>query len=362
MRVLFTSSLSYPPQDAGGSKSSTHALCLGLKKGGHEVALLCGLEKDGWFGLWARLRRKISRQHNFPVDHFFHYPAYRGWAVADGIPEVSQRFRPDIAVADAGQTILLAKALVKAGIPTVVYIHDVEFDRMGGAPFADAMMIYISNSDFTASVLSRQFGIDSIVIPPLVYPEHYQVHSDRSHVLHINPHPIKGIDITMELARRRPDIPFVIIEAWILSVALLDKYRGMASKLPNVVWKERMPDMRKVYQHTRIVLAPSQWDEAWGRIATEPHVSGIPVIASARGGFPESVGPGGLLVDPSAPIDAWLEALSRLWDNPEEYVRFATAASLYSNRPEIQPDFLLSKFANALENHIKATNKLPRCN
>src|SRR5665647_1538905 len=154
MRVLFTSSLSYPPQDAGGSKSSTHALCLGLKKGGHEVALLCGLENDGWFGLWARLRRKISRQHNFPEDHFFHYPAYRGWAVADGITEVSQRFRPDIAVAEAGQTILLAKALVKAGIPTVVYIHDVEFDRMGGAPFADPMLIYISNSNFTASVLS----------------------------------------------------------------------------------------------------------------------------------------------------------------------------------------------------------------
>lgn len=355
MRVLFTSSLSYPPQDFGGSQSSTHAFCLGLKKRGHEAALLCNFENNGWFGLWTRLRRKISRRHNFPADHFFHYPAYRGWEIADGIPEVSQRFRPDIAVAGAGQTIRLAKALVKAGIPTVVCIRDVEFEQMGGSPFADPMVSYIANSDFTASVLSRRFGIDSVVIPPLVYPEHYQVHSDRSHVLHVNPHPSKGIDITMELARRRPDIPFIIIEAWNLRDALLDKYREMASKLPNVTWKERMSDMRKVYQHTRIVLAPSQWNEAWGRIATEPHVSGIPVIASTRGGLPESVGPGGLLVDPDAPIDAWLEALSTLWDNPKEYVRFATAASLYSKRPEIQPDFLLNKFANVLESHIKTS-------
>lgn len=358
MRVLFTSSLSYPPQDAGGSKASTHALCLHLKEGGHEVALLCGLENNGWFGLWTRLRRKISRRHNFPVDHLLHYPAYRGWSAADGMPEVSQRFRPDIAVADAGLTMLLAKAIIKEGIPTVVCIRDVEFDRMGGLPFADPMLTYVANSDFTASALRRQFGIDSIVIPPLIYPEHYRVNSDRSHVLHINPHPVKGIDITLELARRRPDIPFVIIEAWILSDTLLNKYRGMASKLPNVIWKERTSDMRKVYQHARIVLAPSQWDEAWGRIATEPHVSGIPVIASARGGLPESVGPGGLLVDPAAPIDAWLEALSALWDNPQEYERRAAAASQYSRRPEIQPAYLLNKFANILQDHIKVTTAL----
>ena len=38
----------------------------------------------------------------------------------------------------------------------------------------------------------------------------------------------------------------------------------------------------------------------FGRIAVEPQFSGIPVVASDRGGLPEAVGPGGVLIDPAA--------------------------------------------------------------
>src|SRR3546814_9881685 len=43
-------------------------------------------------------------------------------------------------------------------------------------------------------------------------------------------------------------------------------------------------DMREVYRRTHTLLVPSQWEEAWGRVATEAQFSGIPVLASDRGG------------------------------------------------------------------------------
>src|SRR5690606_8931945 len=122
--------------------------------------------------------------------------------------------------------------------------------------------------------------------------------------------------VAFGLAERRPDIPFLFVEAWRLSPDVRRAFRDRAARLPNVEWSERVSDMRTVYRRARIALVPSAWEEAWGRIVTEAQVSGIPVLASDRGGLPESVGPGGLLVDAEAPLEAWADALTRLWDDP----------------------------------------------
>src|SRR5690606_10381337 len=103
-------------------------------------------------------------------------------------------------------------------------------------------------------------------------------------------------------------------------------------------------DMRPLYSRARLLLAPSQWREAWGRVATEAQVNGIPVLASARGGLPESVGPGGLLVEHDAPLEAWLAAFSEIWDDPVRYERYSTEAKRHSLRPEIQPDQIVREF------------------
>jgi glycosyltransferase involved in cell wall biosynthesis len=119
----------------------------------------------------------------------------------------------------------------------------------------------------------------------------------------------------------------------------------------NVEWGARVADMREVYGRARFVLAPSAWEEPWGRIATEAQVSGIPVLASDRGGLPEAVGPGGILLDPEGPFDRWIEALSALWDDPEVLHRYGEAARLHSARPEIQPERLAGRFRCILADH-----------
>jgi glycosyltransferase involved in cell wall biosynthesis len=106
--------------------------------------------------------------------------------------------------------------------------------------------------------------------------------------------------------------------------------------------------MRSVYGDARIVLAPSLWNEGWGRVASEAQVSGIPVLASTRGGLIEAVGPGGLLVDPEAGIDTWAHALSDLWDIPMVYDQLSRLAFLHARRPDFQPDAVISQLIQIL--------------
>ena len=81
---------------------------------------------------------------------------------------------------------------------------------------------------------------------------------------------------------------------------------------------------------------------------TEAQLSGIPVLASAIGGLPESVGPGGILVPRGSDIEVWNEHLRRLWSSDAEYARYRRLALDHSQRPEIDHDRLLNRFLEAV--------------
>jgi glycosyltransferase involved in cell wall biosynthesis len=87
-------------------------------------------------------------------------------------------------------------------------------------------------------------------------------------------------------------------------------------------------------------------------VVTEAHCSGIPVLASRRGGLPESVGPGGLLIEHDAPLALWRDALSRMWDDHATYAALVTAAERYAMRPEIQPSVLIDRFTAFVAEHV----------
>lgn len=354
LRVLFATTQSYLPQRTGGSTVSTHHLCMELMERGESPGVLAGLDTSGWFGLLTRIRRKLPPGRDFPSDRRMGYPVFRGFDPTAGAPEVAATFQPSVAVLQAGRMVPVAAALLDADVPAVYYLRDVEFDRLGGRLEVRPGLRFVANSEFTASRAREDFGVDADVIPPLVRPEAYRTESDRSQVLFVNPHPFKGVDIAFELATRRPDIPFLFLEAWGVREDLRDEYTRRAAALPNVTWSPRVTDMREVYRKARVVLVPSRWEEAWGRIPTEAHVSGIPALASDRGGLPESVGPGGILVDPDGPISNWEEGLARLWDDTGEYRRMVERAEEYSRRPEIQPDNLIARFIRILREHASS--------
>ncbi len=345
MRILFGTGHSYLPQRAGGSQSSTHDLCVELQKQKKEPAVLASIEPEGWLGLRNRLERKVMRSRDYPMDRIMGYPVYRGWHPEQGVAEVVARFKPDVAILQAGNPLTLAKPLLDQEVPTIVYLRDTLFHELGGRVSDLPRLRYIANSNFTAARFQAEFGLSAPVIPPLVRPEAYKTETRRSSVVFINPHPYKGAEIAFGLAAARRDIPFLFVEGWPLSEEVMADYKARAATLDNVTWLPRHGDMREIYAKARIVIAPSlkERGEAWGRIATEAQFSGIPVIASNSGGLPESVGPGGLLVEPSDSLEAWTAALSKLWDDREQYQAHADTALQYAQRDEIKPDMLIRR-------------------
>jgi glycosyltransferase involved in cell wall biosynthesis len=154
-------------------------------------------------------------------------------------------------------------------------------------------------------------------------------------VTFINPHPKKGRDIAIGIARLCSEIPFVFVESWPLSPDERQELTQKLTTVPNVTLLAPCDDMSQVYGKCRILLAPSVWEEAYGRVATEAQASGIPVIGSTRGGLPEAIGPGGILFDPDAPVADWAAAVRKLWHDSRRYDELSAAARAHTLRPEI---------------------------
>ncbi len=143
------------------------------------------------------------------------------------------------------------------------------------------------------------------------------------------------------------------------------------SGIKNLRIMPNTPDARKFYAVSKLLLMPSLVENA-GFIAMEAMTNGIPVLASNRGGLPETIGgsphaatsphpnplpvgegtscphlnllpegegSGGFLLDiparytpetreaPTAEeVEPWVETIIRLWDDAAEYERASRAA------------------------------------
>ena len=333
MRILFTLGDTYSPQRSGGVQSSTDESIGALVTQGHRAAVACALGSGGWTEWQCRVQRVVGRT-KFARTDFNGYPVYRAWN-PENLSEVVERFQPDIAVLQNGLTVPMANGLKALGIPCVIYFRNVEFDELDGDAGLLAGLGYISNSMFTASRVKERYGFDSAVIRPFVDPEKYVTSTTGENVTFINPYPEKGVDIAIAIAERCPDIPFAFVESWALDDQRRSTLQDRLKSLPNVTLHPRTSHMKRVYSKARILLAPSRWEEAWGRVATEAHLSGIPVVGSRQGGLPEAIGPGGVTVAIDAPIEHWVAAVRMLWDDKTTYAQLSSRALAFSRRPEM---------------------------
>ncbi len=362
MKILFATGHPHLPQFSGGSQSSTHELALELMRHGHQVSVLAALWSTGYIGLRNRILMKLLSREIIRDDGVG-YPVYRKWFVWENLGGLLQELKPDVALVQAMKPVPVAQELMDNHVPTIVYLRDVEFKDLGGDPRTLGGIKFIANSQFTAERFLTAFGIASTVVPPLFHAQHYRTSCTRENVTFINPSPNKGLDIALALAESCPEIPFVFVESWPLDADKKRDLLGALARLPNARFQPRTRDMRAVYRAARIVLMPSRWEEAWGRVASEAHFSGIPILASTRGGLPESVGPGGVLIDPDAPREAWTQALRRLWTDQAYYQQMSHAALAYSARDAIRPERQIEALLSVAEQavHARTATKAAAC-
>jgi glycosyltransferase involved in cell wall biosynthesis len=344
MKILFVNDY-HVPQLYRGTEVNTHAMCQMLRHMGHDVSVICALKADGLLGFWSRVKLKAPPRPQWVTDQAAGYRTYRTWHVARVLADVVRSAAPDVVVLQTGSEEVL-EAAAKLSVPICLYFHFVP--EQPAIP-AFQQVTYMTNSLFCQRRVIENFGIESTIVRPLVIPAHYRTAVDRAEVTAFAMTHIKGADIVLDLAKALPQVPFRIFANQGSRMPVNDILFDRAKALPNVTLSAPQRSGGQVYARTRVVLAPSRWEETWGRMATEAHVNDIPVLASNRGGLPESVGRGGLCLPVDAPIEVWRDALQTMFEDATAYARYQEEVRAQRSSPLIDPDAICGTFMAELE-------------
>jgi glycosyltransferase involved in cell wall biosynthesis len=366
MRVLLAQRLPWLPGLVGASKFNVHLLeALGRRHHCRMLALASQSEGD-----WSldELRRAARARGIAEVrsarDAAVHvqggvefHAAPDGRRLWNLLAAQIRDFEPDAILISEDRTFLgLATAMEEAGPGRVTYIaHSQSTLPFGPESFAPdpaktgvlrraAGMLVTSN--YVREYVQRWSGLHADVLAIPAYgsgPFPNLGNPDKGFVTLVNPSAIKGICIFEEMARARPHVDFAAVATWATTVADCERLR----RLPNVRLLPPADDIGAILMQTRVILVPSLWGEAFGRIVVEAMLRGIPVLASGCGGLVEAkLGVDYLLpirpieryleqpddkglpipVVPRQDIGPWLEALDRLYSSREHY-REVSAAS-----------------------------------
>lgn len=248
-----------------------------------------------------------------------------------------ERFRPDLVWAQLEGALPVLQTANRLGVRGLCFVHDAEFDPAEMRQIAALDCHLVASSGFLADKVQRATGRRAeVVYPPAEL--YFDTPGDPDGVVTmINPHPVKGLETLVEIARRLPAVNFLLQESWKLDDAALDTLHQRLAALPNVRFAHRVSDMRSVYRQTRLLIAPSRWEEGFGMVALEAQSCGIPVIASRRGGLPEAVGNGGLLIDDYLNADAWVRAIETVLGDAAGYRAYAERARRHAASDSFAP-------------------------
>lgn len=351
MRILFITDRPYLPQQIGGREMVIHETIQALASyGSNDNSVMSCLEPKKWLTLKNRVISRLTGV-KYPVDVDMGYKVHRGWDWKDGLKKVVEKSKPDIAVVEC-TSLKYSSELEKIGIPSVVRLHDSALNTLGGVPKTYRASQFIAVSNYLASAFEREFGIRPTEIPPIVRKERCVTQTTRKGIVFVNPRFVKGSDIVLAVAKNCPDIPFVFFHGWTMDEEVKDLMLK-AKNFNNIQWRPSVMNAKEIYKDAHTVLIPSRGNETWGRIATEAHFNAIPAIASRRGGLVESVGSGGVLLEPDAGNEEWTLMVKRFWNDRAYYSNQCQSSLRYSQRPEISSEVIMDTFLKCLRLEIE---------
>ncbi len=247
-------------------------------------------------------------------------------------------------------TAILQREARATGARLVFYLGNAELKDRDRIHDTDTV---VCPSEFLASHYRRTLGLQPDVVRTIIpadrflQPEAqlYRLHPGwRRHglVTFINPQPIKGVGVVARLIEsmpvHAPDMTFLVVSGRLDARELAFFGRPLRER-QNVWCIDSREDVRSIYRRTSILLLPSVWLEGASRTIAEAQLSGIPVLASDRGGNRERLNGGGyclplpdrLLADrqvipTQAELDTWLETLLLLWNDEAAYADAADRA------------------------------------
>ena len=289
-------------------------------------------------------------------------PAW-SWQFDDLFDQTVRDFSPDILLAYGGRPedrrrYERARAW---GVKRVFGLRNGAYQTPG---FFEGFDGVLTPSSFLTNLYRTTMALESTPLPvPLNLEDVVAEERDPHFVTMVNPSPEKGLmvmaRIAEELGRRRPDIPVLIVEArgsvdHLVQAGLLGGFDLRRHK--SIVGLPAVAQPKTFYGETRVLVAPSLWEEPAGRVAAEAMLNGIPPIVSDRGGLGEVCNGAGFVLHipeeftpktreplPAEAVEPWVELIARLWDDQTFYeaeaVRALAASDMY--RPEnLTPRYL----------------------
>jgi glycosyltransferase involved in cell wall biosynthesis len=247
-----------------------------------------------------------------------------------------QADRPDALLTYGGDVVSSAfiQLARRRDIPVVVALHNVAYRRQNLFQNIDCVVV---PSNFARDYYWKHLGVHAHVLPNIVDPARVRAASPQpEYVTFVNPQPPKGVyvfaRIVEQLARRRPDIPMLVVEGRGNAIRWLEWTGVDFSWVENLFSIPAAPDPREFYALSKIVLTPSLCEETFGLVAAEAMCNGVPVLSSDRGALPETVGDAGflfsipekytpvsMLVPTADEVEQWVEKIIQLWDDPPYY-------------------------------------------
>lgn len=174
----------------------------------------------------------------------------------------------------------------------------------------------VANSRFMAEQAWQRFGVRADIVLPFVdvatLRAQREAHPQKArYVVFVGDSAGKGLHIVLHAARQLPHIEFRIFSRLIDS-PVMER---------NIEWRPWQTEAGRVYDDAALVVCPAQWIEAYGRVAREAFVLGIPVLASRLGGLPEAVDDKPeCLIDRFKQPQAWAEAIAHRMRSPADHV------------------------------------------
>lgn len=150
----------------------------------------------------------------------------------------------------------------------------------------------------TSKVILKKFeqetGIKPSFFPNIFSPEDVIAKKDDSkkeYITLVNHHPIKGIQVFNEIAKKMPEKKFLVVETW-------PDVPDYIPPTPNIVFSKFIKNVKELYSKTKIILMPSLYEEGPSRLMIESMLNHIPVIAHKIGSLTEVGDDFALFIDP----------------------------------------------------------------
>jgi len=268
------------------------------------------------------------------IEEMLYRDALRAWLAEN---------RLDVAITFGGLLldIEIQRCLHASGALIAFYLSNPNYGRV--ETFARVNLI-LANSVATAEHYARTLQLRSYNIGLFVDPSATtSPKNDQHFVTFINPVAEKGVALFLKLvsvaAQRAPDMRFLVVESRGSLAVAMQRLGFPASLMDRIVVLPKQPHLADVYSKTRILMVPSFWFEAAGRVLLEANANGIPVLASDRGGIPENLaGAGCVLPVPArctvdhwsiptdAEIQSWWNELFRMWSDVDYHAELSSKA------------------------------------